>query len=196
MSCVLSNVWIDDWCGRRGAMMDGLEVLGFSLLTALLAQVRIPLPYTPVPMTGQTLGVLLAGAALGARRGGLSQVVYVLAGAAGLPVFAEGTLLGPTAGYLVGFPVAALLAGWLVDRGAARRTLSLAATLLLADGCILVGGIIWLSVFLKVSVREALVLGFAPFWEGEILKIALVALLLPSTFRRSHRPAPLASQSG
>lgn len=191
MSYALSNVWIDDWCGRRGIVTDALEVAGFSLLTALLAQVRIPLPFTPVPITGQTLGVLLAGAALGARRGFLSQVVYVLAGAAGLPVFAGGAPLGPTAGYLVSFPVAALLAGWLVDRGAARWTLSLAATLLAADGCILVTGVLWLSFFLRISVREALVLGFVPFWAGEILKVALVALLLPSTFRRRHHSAPL-----
>ena len=84
---------VDDWCGRRGVVTDAFEVIGFSLLTALLARLRIPLPFTPVPITGQTLGVLLAGATLGARRGFLSQVLYILAGAAGLHVFAGGVRL-------------------------------------------------------------------------------------------------------
>lgn len=95
MSYASSNVWVDDWCGRRGVVVDALEVVGFSLLTALLARFRIPLPFTPVPITGQTLGVLLAGAALGARRGFLSQVLYILTGAAGLHVFAGGVAGGP-----------------------------------------------------------------------------------------------------
>ena len=169
--------------------MDALEVIGLSLLTALLARLRIPLPFTPVPITGQTLGVLLAGAALGARRGFLSQVLYILAGAAGLHVFAGGSLVGPTAGYLWSFPLAALLSGWLVDHGAARRISSLTGTLLLADSCIMASGVLWLSDFARVPVREALGLGFIPFWEGEALKIAVVALLLPSTFRPTPRLA-------
>lgn len=189
MSYASSNVWVDDWCGRRGVVVDALEVVGFSLLTALLARFRIPLPFTPVPITGQTLGVLLAGAALGARRGFLSQVLYILTGAAGLHVFAGGSLAGPTAGYLWSFPLAALLAGWLVDHGAARRALSLTAALVLADSCIMASGVLWLSTFTRVPVRYALVLGFMPFWEGEVLKIVAVALLLPSTFRPRPQPA-------
>ena len=158
-------------------------MIGFSLLTALLARLRIPLPFTPVPITGQTLGVLLAGATLGARRGFLSQVLYILAGAAGLHVFAGGSLAGPTAGYLWSFPLAALLVGWLVDRGAARRTSSLTAALVLADSCIMASGVLWLSTFVRITIRQALGLGFMPFWEGEVLKIVMVALLLPLTFR-------------
>lgn len=174
---------VDDWCGRRGVVTDAFEVIGFSLLTALLARLRIPLPFTPVPITGQTLGVLLAGATLGARRGFLSQVLYILAGAAGLHVFAGGSLAGPTAGYLWSFPLAALLVGWLVDRGAARRTSSLTAALVLADSCIMASGVLWLSTFVRITIRQALGLGFMPFWEGEVLKIVMVALLLPLTFR-------------
>lgn len=185
-----SNVGVDDWCERRGVVIDALEVIGFSLLTALLAQLRIPLPFTPVPITGQTLGVLLAGAALGARRGFLSEVVYILTGAAGLHAFAGGSLVGPTAGYLWGFPLAALLTGWLADHGVARRILSLTAALVLADSCIMACGVLWLSRFARISIHEALILGFVPFWAGEVLKIAVVALLLPSTFRCANRPAP------
>jgi len=176
-------VRVDDWCGRRGVVTDAFEVIGFSLLTALLARLRIPLPFTPVPITGQTLGVLLAGATLGARRGFLSQVLYISAGAAGLHVFAGGSLAGPTAGYLWSFPLAALLVGWLVDRGAARRTSSLTAALVLADSCIMASGVLWLSTFVRITIRQALGLGFMPFWEGEVLKIVMVALLLPLTFR-------------
>jgi biotin transport system substrate-specific component len=176
-------VRVDDWCGRRGVVTDAFEVIGFSLVTALLARLRIPLPFTPVPITGQTLGVLLAGATLGARRGFLSQVLYILAGAAGLHVFAGGSLAGPTAGYLWSFPLAALLVGWLVDRGAARRTSSLTAALVLADSCIMASGVLWLSTFVRITIRQALGLGFMPFWEGEVLKIVMVALLLPLTFR-------------
>jgi biotin transport system substrate-specific component len=184
-----SSVWVDSWCARRSIGTEALQVVGFSLLTAVLAQVRIPLPFTPVPITGQTLGVLLAGVALGARRGFLSQTLYIVMGAAGLPVFAGGgSLVGPTAGYLWSFPLAALLAGWVVDRGAARRTVSLASALLLADACIMASGVLWLSRFARVSVSEAVFLGFVPFWAAEILKIALIALLLPSTFRPDRRP--------
>ena len=185
-----ANVWIDDWVGRRSAVIDVLEVLGFSLLTALLAQLRVHLPFTPVPITGQTFGVLLAGAALGARRGFLSQAVYVMAGSAGLPVFAAGSLLGPTAGYLCAFPLAAFFVGWLVERGAARRILPMVAILLLADSCIMACGVLWLARFSGNSIREALILGFVPFWAGEILKIGLVALLLPAALRSTHRRVP------
>ena len=84
MSRSTSNLLVDNWSGRRSAALDLLEIVGFSLLTALLAQIRLPLPFTPVPVTGQTLGVLLAGAILGARRGFLSQTLYLALGAAGL----------------------------------------------------------------------------------------------------------------
>lgn len=181
------NVLMDNWSGRRTSTLDVLEVLGFALLTAVLAHVRIPLPFTPVPITGQTFGVLLAGATLGARRGFLSQCVYLAAGAAGLNFFfAHGSLLGPTAGYLWSFPLAAGLAGWLVERGAARNKLSLAASLAAADACILAGGALWLRALLGISLGKALVLGLAPFWAGDLLKISLVALALPVILKLSR----------
>jgi biotin transport system substrate-specific component len=189
MTRVASNVLIDNWSGRRSTLLDVLEVVGFSLLTALLAQVRIPLPFTPVPITGETFAVLLSGVVLGARRGFLSQVVYLAAGATGLLAFAGGALVGPTAGYLWCFPVAAFVAGWLVERDVARRSLTLAAALLLADACILAGGTLWLRALLGVSLREAALLGAAPFVAGDLLKIVLLALLVTPAWRKSRQYA-------
>jgi len=178
---------VDNWTGRRSAAIDMMEIVGFSLLTALLALVRVPLPFTPVPVTGQTLGVLLAGAIQGARRGFLSQALYLVLGAAGLQ-FAGGSLVGPTAGYLWSFPLAALAVGWLVERGAARRSFALAAVLAGASALILAVGALWLGVSLRVLPQQAFLLGVAPFWLGDILKIAVVASLIPRLLRRSRRP--------
>jgi biotin transport system substrate-specific component len=190
MSHAASNVLIDNWSRKRSSTLDWLEIAGFALVTVVLAQVRVPLPFTPVPITGQTFAVLLAGAALGARRGFLSQLGYLALGAAGLPVFAGGSLIGPTAGYLWSFPAAAFLLGWMVERGAIRRTWSLVGALLVADACILATGVLWLRFLTAMSVRQALLLGFAPFWAGEILKISVLALMLPSILRRSRRALP------
>src|SRR5215469_5764722 len=190
MSQTVSNVLIDNWSTKRSSTLDWLEIAGFALITVVLAQLRVPLPFTPVPITGQTFAVLLAGAVLGARRGFLCQVAYLALGAAGLPVFAGGSLVGPTAGYLWSFPAAAFLLGWMVERGAVRRTWSLVSALLGADICVLAAGVLWLSLVPKVSIHEALLLGFMPFWAGEILKIIALALVLPTILRRSRRPLP------
>jgi len=190
MNYTASNVLIDNLSRGRSAVLDWLEIAGFGLLTVVLAQLRIPLPFTPVPVTGQTFAVLLAGVLLGARRGFLSQVAYLGLGAAGLPVFAGGSLVGATAGYLWSFPVATFLLGWMVERGAVRRTWSLVGALLVADACILATGVLWLKFLTAISLRQALLLGFAPFWAGEILKISLLALVLPSLMRRSQRTSP------
>lgn len=181
-----SNLLVDNWSGKRSAAIDLLEITGFSLLTAILAQIRVPLPFTPVPVTGQTLAVLLAGAMLGARRGFLSQALYLVFGAAGLH-FAGGSLVGPTAGYLWTFPLAALTVGELVERGAARRAWTLVSTLVAGNVLILAGGAFWLSVSLKVPIQQAILLGVAPFCLGDILKIAVVAVLVSSLLRRSQQ---------
>src|SRR2546425_5962577 len=101
MSRAASNVLVDNWFERRSLALDLVWIAGFSLLTGGLAHVRVPLPFTPVPLTGQTFAVLLSGAALGSRRAFLSQALYLVEGAAGLPVFSGGAahiahLLGPT----------------------------------------------------------------------------------------------------
>jgi biotin transport system substrate-specific component len=187
MSHAVSNVLIDNWSRKRNGTLDWLEIVGFGLLTVLLAQARVPLPFTPVPVTGQTFAVLLAGAVLGARRGFLSQALYLGLGAVGLPVFAGGSLAGPTAGYLWSFPVAACLLGWMVERGAIRRTWSLLGAMLVADACILTAGVLWLRLTLTGSLRQAWLMGAAPFWAGEIFKISALALVLLSILRRSRR---------
>ena len=165
---------------------DALLILGGSLFTALMAQITIPLPFTPVPITGQTLAVLLVGAALGSRRGALSMAAYVVEGALGLPVFAGGTaglkrLTGPTGGYLIGFIAAAFVTGWLAERGWDRRPLSTALAMLTGNAVIYLFGLPWLALFLGgfSGPKGALALGLLPFIPGDLLKLALAAFLLP-----------------
>jgi biotin transport system substrate-specific component len=171
---------------RQGLWRDVLLVTGGALFTSLLAQVSVPLPFTPVPITLQTLGVLFLGAGLGARRGALSQLVYVAAGWAGLPVYAGGTggaahLFGPTGGYLLGFVVAAYLAGWLAERGYDRAARRSVLAMVLADLCIYAFGLPWLGFY--VGFGKVLLLGFVPFVVGDALKILLASGLLPALWR-------------
>jgi biotin transport system substrate-specific component len=185
----MSNVLVDRFSEERSTAHDLLWVAGFGLLTALLAQIRIPLPFTPVPLTGQTLGALLAGVTLGSRRAFTSQLAYLLAGVAGLPVFAGGAssfvhLLGPTGGYLMALPLAAGLLGWWTERGGARKTLRLGAGLVVSSLVILLLGTLWLRFALRVPYTEAWILGFYPFLLGDTLKIALVGISFPRILGR------------
>lgn len=161
---------------------DVSVILGGSWLIALAAQLSIPLPFSPVPLTGQTFAVLLVGALLGRRLASLSVAAYLAQGLAGLPVFAGGTsglgrLLGPTGGYLLGFWVAAYLVGYLAERG---WTLQIKKTLLamtLGNVAIYLCGVTHLSLFL--GFEKALSAGFYPFLIGDAIKILLATLLLP-----------------
>lgn len=167
-----------------GLVRDAALVVVFSLINAAAAQVSIPLPFTPVPITGQTLTVLLTGALLGSRLGALSLLLYLAEGAAGLPVFAAGrsglvTLVGPTGGYLIAFPVAAFLVGWLAERGWDRRVSSTALAMVLANLVIYAGGVSWLAHFVG-GLKQAAVKGMVPFLPGDAIKLALAALLLPA----------------
>lgn len=161
---------------QRRVWVCAAAVVGFAAATAVAAQVRLPLPFSPVPITLQTMIVLLAGASLGRRAGAGSQVLYVAAGALGAPVFAGGAagLGGLTAGYLLAFPLAAWLVGWARDRGG-RLALAagLAAGALLILGC----GAAWLAVVTGVPLLTALGAGFVPFLPGDALKVAAVWLL-------------------
>jgi biotin transport system substrate-specific component len=153
-----------------------LVALG-SLAIVVLAQVSIPIG--PVPVTGQTLGVLAVGAALGPRRGPYSILVYLAYGALGLPVFAGGTgglvvFAGPTAGYLAGFVAAAWLVGTCFERPALRRPVPAALVLLAATVVLYAFGVAWLSRF--VGWDRVLVAGVYPFVVGDLLKIAIVAM--------------------
>lgn len=192
MTPAASNLLVDRWSRRSSVAADLGWIVGFSLLTAVLAQLRIPLPFTPVPLTGQTFAVLLAGAVLGSRRGFLSQALYLAEGAAGLPVFAGGLaslghLFGPTGGYLWSFPLAAALVGWLVERGASRSVVRLAGALVVSDLVILVCGAVWLGHFFGTPWREAWLLGFYPFLVGDLLKVALVGMSLPRILGESAK---------
>lgn len=162
-------------------------VIGGSLLIALAAQVAFPLPWSPVPVTGQTFAILLVGASLGSRLGLLSVVAYLIEGAIGLPVFAPGGALGlarftgPTAGYLAGFALAAFAVGWLAERGWDRRLVQAALTMLAGEAVIYVCGLLWLARF--VPGDRLLAAGLLPFMPGDLFKLALAALLLPAARR-------------
>ena len=154
---------------------DAALVAGFSLVIALGAQVAIPLPFTPVPVTLQTLAVLLAGCLLGSGRGALAVVAYLGEGFAGLPVFSGGTagishLVGPTGGYLLGFVAAAFVVGVFAQRGAARSPLGTLVMLVIGNVVLYVPGVIWLGVY--TGMDRAISLGFLPFVLGDLLKTA------------------------
>lgn len=168
-------------------LTDALVVLLASLAIGVLAQISIPIG--PVPLTGQTLGVLAVAVALGPRRAPIAMLAYLAQGVAGLPVFAGGTagaavLLGPTAGYLVGFAPAAFIIGTLVERAGSRSLMGIAAALALGTGVIYLAGAAWLSRF--VGVERVLAVGVIPFLFGDALKIAIVACGARE-FRRSWR---------
>jgi len=171
---------------RQALVYDAALILGGSLLVALSAQIAIPLPFSPVPITAQTLAVLLTGALLGSRRGALSLLAYLAEGLAGLPVFSAGRagldhLRGPTGGYLVGFVVAAYLAGYLAERGWDRRPLTTALAMLAGNVALYLPGLAWLAKF--VGPAQAPALGLYPFIVGDLLKIALATALLPAGWK-------------
>lgn len=168
---------------RRAVRYDAALIIGGALVIALGARAALPLPFSPVPITGQTLAVLLVGALLGSRRGALSVLLYLAEGIAGLPVFAGGAagpayMLGPTGGYLIGFVAAAWLTGVLAGRGWDRRIGSTALAMLAGNAVIYAFGLPWLAAF--VGAENALTLGLFPFLIGDLLKLVLAAVLLPS----------------
>ncbi|MGQ9511418.1 MAG: biotin transporter BioY [Thermaceae bacterium] len=179
---------------KRTLARDAVLVLAGSLFVALMAQISIPLPFTPVPITGQTLGVLLVGAALGSRLGFLALLAYLVEGGLGLPFFAGGAsgvtrFFGPTGGYLLAFPLAAGLVGLLVERfGADRSFLLTLVAMLLGNLLIYALGVPWLGAWLAgagkyAGVGDVLAKGMIPFIPGDLTKAVLAALLLPSAWR-------------
>lgn len=175
---------------RAGLFRDALLVVGASFVTALAAQIAIPLPWSPVPLTGQTFAVLLSGAVLGARRAFLAQLVYLAEGSIGLPVFAGGAtgfakLIGPTGGYLIAFPFAAALTGMLAERGWDRRFFTTFAALLAGSALIFAAGLVMLARF--VPPHQLLVSGLLPFIPGDLIKSALAAAAFPAAWRWVHR---------
>lgn len=172
----------------RSAVMTASLVVGFALLTALAAQIVVPLPFTPVPITGQTFAVLLAGASLGATAGAASQGLYLALGAVGLPFYAGGAsgwtvVQGATGGYLLGFIVAAWVIGTLAERRQDRNVMTAIPAFLFGSLLIHVVGVPWLAANLDVGWPEAAALGSVPFIPGDLAKIALAGLLLPAAWK-------------
>lgn len=172
---------------RSGLVAEATLVLTGVLLLALSAQVVIPLWFTPVPLTGQTFAVLLVGAAFGSLRGLVTFALYLAVGAAGAPVFSEGaagwqTLLGPTGGYLAGMLLAVWIVGAAAERGWDRRVRSSVPAMLAGNAVIYLFGLTWLGLYLGTSVTETLALGAAPFVIGDLIKIALAAVALPTAW--------------
>jgi biotin transport system substrate-specific component len=170
----------------RARFYNAACILGFSFLIALSAQFSFRLPFSPVPLTAQTLAVLSTGVILGSRRGALAVLAYLSQGVLGLPVFAGGMagivyLLGPTGGYLLGFVAAAYLTGLLAERGFDRRIGTALVTMLIGNLAIYLIGLPWLSIF--VGLKAALPLGLYPFIIGDAMKIMLAGLLLPMGWR-------------
>jgi biotin transport system substrate-specific component len=166
-------------------------VAGGALLTVLGAQISIPVPPSPVPITGQTLAVVLAGAALGARRGAASQALYLLLGLF-LPVYADGeqgleVVWGATGGYLVGFIVAAALVGALAERGADRRHVRAFAAFAVGQLAIFGIGVPWLKASTGMAWEDAIHNGFVIFIVGGLIKAALAAGLTSSAWRLARR---------
>jgi biotin transport system substrate-specific component len=158
-------------------------------LTAVAAQISIPLPFTPVPFTFQPMVVLVGAMALGARLGMASQLVYLTLGVAGLPVFAAspslpqglGRLFGPTGGYLMAYPVAAFVVGALAERGFDRRYLSSVAAMACGLAIVFAGGVLWLGLLTPNpgGIMRALAAGFYPFVAADLLKLLAAAIVMP-----------------
>jgi biotin transport system substrate-specific component len=168
---------------------DTLLVVGAAGLVGLLAQISIHLSFTPVPITGQTLGVLLVGSALGWRRAGLSMSLYLVAGLAGVPWFAGHTsgYVGAMFGYLLGFIAAGMLLGWLASKGTDRNIIRAAISVVLAEVVLYAIALPWLAADLHVSLVKAFSLGMWPFVAGDLIKAALAGVALPSAWRLVSR---------
>jgi biotin transport system substrate-specific component len=178
--------------GFEDTLVRASAVLFVTALTALAAQISVPLPFTPVPFTLQPMIVLLGGAALGARLGASAQALYLLIGLAGLPVFAASPvlpqgaarLLGPTAGFLISYPLAAFVAGWLAERRFDRQYLTSLVAMTAGLAIVFAGGLSWLAygptaLGLSAAVGSAL----TPFLVADIVKLCLAAGVLPTVWR-------------
>jgi biotin transport system substrate-specific component len=167
-----------------GLLADVLLVAGGAGFVALAAQVSIALPFTPVPITGQTFAVVLVGAGLGAVLGLASLGLYLFVGALGAPVYADGdhgwdVLTGPTGGYIVGFVLAAGLTGYLAQRRWDRRFSSAVAAMLTGNVVIYLVGLPWLAEQIDAGLEGTLEAGLYPFVVGDLLKLYLAGALLP-----------------
>jgi biotin transport system substrate-specific component len=159
---------------------DLFLVLVGSMVIGLSAQLAVYLPFTPVPISGQTFAILLVGASLGSRRGASSVLAYIVQGAVGFPVFAGGlaglaVVLGPRGGYLFGMVLAAFVVGWLLERGWNRGIMRVSAAMILGSAAMYVVALPWLAALTRLDAPAVLALGFFPFVAGDAIKVALAA---------------------
>lgn len=172
----------------RSGVVSVLLVLAAAALTAVAAQWRIQLPFTPVPITGQTFAVLLTGAALGWKLGAAGQMLYVAVGALGAPVFTEASggiavLMGATGGYLIGFIFAAGLIGWMAERRQDRTFATMFTAFILGSAVIYLFGVVGLVLSAELSVTGAVEAGVVPFLLGDLIKASAAGILLPGAWR-------------
>ncbi|CAL9525323.1 Biotin transporter BioY2 [Streptomyces sp. enrichment culture] len=168
---------------------DVALVLGGAALTGLAAQVSVPVPGSPVPVTGQTFAALLVGTSLGARRGFLSIALYALAGMAGVPWFAQGVsgTAAPSLGYVFGMLLAVAAVGALARRGADRSAWRTAGTMVLGEAIIYAVGVPYLALATGMSATAAIAAGLTPFLIGDALKAVLAMGLLPAAWKLAGR---------
>ena len=199
----MHSTLLDAMTARAAARFRVAEQLGAALfvtvLTAVAAQISVPLPFTPVPLTFQPMVVLVGAAALGSRLGMASQVLYLALGIAGLPLFAASPvlpqgaarLLGPTGGYLMSFPLAAFVAGFLAERGFDRRYPTAVLAMLCGLAVVFAGGLLWLMIASRppVGVSAALAAGFLPFIVPDLLKLLVAAAVMPGLWKITGRAA-------
>lgn len=180
-------VVVDSWASRSVARNAAL-VLGLTAFTALCAQISIPLGFTDVPLTLQTFAVLAGAGALGSQRAVIAQVLYLLVGMAGAPVFAahsSGTdaVIGVTGGYLVGFVVASYVVGAIAERGATRKVSSTALAYVVGSSIIFTMGASWLAHSTGMSASDAIANGVTPFLAGDAIKAVVAGAALPSLWK-------------
>lgn len=195
---LLTRVITRDHARALGLAERAGAVAFMIVLTAIAAQISVPLPFTPVPLTLQPMVVLVGGAVLGARLGMTSQVLYLALGVLGLPVFAASPVLpqgaarlfGPTGGYLLSYPVAALVTGWLAERGFDRRYATSFAAMLGGLAVIFAGGVSWLALVVQPArgVSGAIASGFTPFIVPDLLKLVVASGAMPLMWRVTGRP--------
>ncbi|MGD0255880.1 MAG: biotin transporter BioY [Acidimicrobiales bacterium] len=164
---------------------DVLLMIGAAGFVGALAQLSIHVSFTPVPITGQTLGVLVAGTALGSKRGTAAMALYGLAGLAGVPWFAghSSGYVGASFGYVVGFVLSAALCGFLAERGADRSLVKSVPAMVAGEVVMYTVGVMWLGTSLHVGPARAIALGLTPFLAGDALKAAIASALLPGAWK-------------
>jgi len=187
MTTLAPTIYTRTFPRAAGWLRDAILIVLGALFVAALAQVKIPLPFTPVPLTGQTFAVLLVGAVLGSKRGVASMALYIALGASGLPVFAGGAsgmtyLSGATLGYLIGFVLAAYVIGLLAERGLERSVRTSLIPFLAGTLIIYICGVTWLTILLG-SLSKAIAAGLLPFLIGDAIKLIAAALVLPGAWR-------------